>query len=88
MDKQQEHTITVITTDNTIASINASITWMNNIIIVLSASDKPFIYLIQTIQLAIVTIAIVYIASIISYTIIQVQQIGKSKPKVNDQLPR
>ncbi|RIB13274.1 hypothetical protein C2G38_2198350, partial [Gigaspora rosea] len=57
--KQTENKITVITTDNTITSINASITWMNNIIIVLSASDKPFEYLIQTIQLAIVTTAII-----------------------------
>jgi hypothetical protein len=87
VDQQPETKIIVITTDNSIASINASITWMNNIIIVLSASDKPFVYLIQTIQLAIVTIAIVYIASIISYTIIQVKQLEKLKPKVND-LPR
>jgi hypothetical protein len=87
VDQQPETKITVITTDNSIASINASITWMNNIIIVLSASDKPFVYLIQTIQLAIVTIAIVYIASIIFYTIIQVKQLEKLKPKVND-LPR
>ena len=85
MDKQQENKITVITTDNSIASINASITWMNNIIIILSASDKPFEYLIQTIQLLIVTIAIVYIASIISYTIVQVKK--ENIRKINE-LPR
>ena len=85
MDKQAENRITVITTDNTITSINASITWMNNIIIVLSASDKPFEYLIQTIQLAIVTTAIVYITSIISYTIIQVKK--ENIRKINE-LPR
>ena len=85
MDTQPENKITVITTDNTITSINASITWMNNIIIVLSASDKPFEYLIQTIQLAIVTTAIVYITSIISYTIIQVKK--ENIRKINE-LPR
>ena len=85
MDKQQESKITVITTDNSIASINASITWMNNIIIILLASDKPFEYLIQTIQLLIVTIAIVYIASIISYTIVQVKK--ENIRKINE-LPR
>ena len=85
MDKQPENKITVITTDNTIISINTSITWMNNIIIVLSASDKPFQYLIQTIQLAIVTTAIVYITSIISYTIIQVKK--ENIRKINE-LPR
>ena len=85
MDKQSENKLTVITTDNTITSINASITWMNNIIIVLSATDKPFEYLIQTIQLAIVTTAIVYITSIISYTIIQVKK--ENIRKINE-LPR
>jgi len=85
VNRQPENKITVITTDNTITSINASITWMNNIIIVLSASDKPFEYLIQTIQLAIVTTAIVYITSIISYTIIQVKK--ENIRKINE-LPR
>ena len=85
MDKQPENKITIITTDNTITSINASITWMNNIIIVLSASDKPFEYLIQTIQLAIITTAMVYITSIISYTIIQVKR--ENIKKINE-LPR
>ena len=85
MDKQPENKITVITTDNAITSINTSITWMNNIIIVLSASDKTFEYLIQTIQLAIVTTAIVYITSIISYTIIQVKK--ENIRKINE-LPR
>ena len=90
MDNQQENTLTIITSDHTVSTLNVSITWMHNIIIVLAASEKPFIYLNQTIQLTIVSIAIVTTISIIANTIIRAKEVTAlvSHQKKLNELPR
>ena len=63
---------------------------MNNIIVVLAASEKPFIYLNQTIQLTIISIAIVTTVSIIANAIIRAKEVTllTNRQKKLDKLPR